>query len=107
MSKLKSIIKKSNRYSNFILLDSPIPFDELFKDKNFELVQLHSTQIIGKGDIKDIVGFCGVFYWQNNEIIPLDGDSYNKSMMVLGYEMFKNEEENISTGLDILVGNDW
>ena len=43
---LKDILIKSDRYKDFILLDKPIIFKELFKDEDFDVVQLHSTQIL-------------------------------------------------------------
>lgn len=35
MSELKEIIKNSDRYNEFTLLDKPISFKELFKDEKF------------------------------------------------------------------------
>ena len=103
---LKEIIKNSDRYSEFTLLDEPIPFKDLFKDENFDCVQLHSAQIFSyKNGIKDIVGFCGAFSWMNNVIKSLDGDSYNDSVAVLGYERFTIKDKN--NCIDTLVGDDW
>jgi hypothetical protein len=99
---IKNIIKNLDRYSDFILLENPVQFDILFKDRKFDVVQVHSTSLV---DENNIVGFCGVFEWNNNTIISLDGDSYNKFMNVIGYEEFTNKEENIQTGIDILVEN--
>ena len=109
MDELKNILKNSYRYSHFTLLDDTVPFNELFKDQNFDLVQVHSTELIGSNtnSDKDIVGFCGIFEWKNNTLKSLDGDSYNESMNVIGYETITNEKENITAGIDILVGNDW
>lgn len=98
MEDLKKIIKKDPRYENFTVVEDPIPFKEMFKDKNIETVQVHESCLY---DGEHMVGFCGVFSWKKNILIPGDGDSYNPNMLVLGYEWFN---EN---GLDILVGNDW
>lgn len=107
-NELKELIKNSERYKDFCLLDKPIPFKEMFSNKDFNVVQLHSTQIMTyKDNSKYIGGFCGVFKWENNKIISLDGDSYCDYFKVLGYSEFKNEKEGISSGIDILVGNDW
>lgn len=106
MNELKEFIKNSDRYSKFTLLNEPIPFKELFKDKNFDCVQLHSAQTFTyKNGTKDIVGFCGVFNWTDNTIKPLDGDSYNDNFTVLGYERFSTQNKN--NCIDILVGDDW
>ena len=105
-TELKSVIENNERYENFKLLDKPTPFDVLMKDTDFEVVQTHSAQIIKIDEnTNDIVGFCGQFLWKNNELEPLDGDSYNPHMIVYGYEKWSHE--SIKNGLDILVGEDW
>ncbi len=103
---IKSIIQNSTRYNDFTLLDKPIKFSTLFKNKDYEVVQVHSTEpIIIENKTVDIVGFCGVFSWIGNNLKPLDQDIYNKDVLVLGYNEFKNGyTENC---IDILVGNDW
>lgn len=76
-NELKDILKASDRYQGFTFFDKPVCFKDMFKDKDFDAVQLHSTQIIDIGNgIKNIVGFCGAFKWHNNEITSLDGDDY-------------------------------
>lgn len=104
---LKNILVNSDKYKDFTLLDKHVKFNEFFKDKDIDCVQVHSTQIISYPGGKDIVGFCGQFSWKNNEIKSLDGDNYSPHMTVFGYEWFENEEEGIQKGIDILVGNDW
>ena len=97
---LKEILDKSGRYSEFVFLDEAKPFNELFKDEEFDCVQTHSTQIFDYGDgEKDICGFNGQFAWKNNELTSLDGDSYDD----IGYEKFTNEEYDVKSGIDILV----
>lgn len=106
MNELKEIIKNSDRYNKFTVLSTPISFKELFKNENFDCVQLHSTHIFSdKNGVKDIIGFCGVFSWIDNIIKPLDGDSYNDSLKVLGYERFSTQDEN--NCIDILIEDDW
>lgn len=106
---LKDVLKASDRYKKFTLPDKPACFKDMFKGRDFDVVQLHSTQIIDIGDgKKDIVGFCGAFEWHNNKITSLDGDAYNDSFNVLGFEEFNYEENNIQLkGINVLVGNDW
>ena len=87
---------QDERYKRFVILDNPVEFKDLFIDHDIPCVQLHSLHAVDN----IIVGFCGVFKWENNEIIPLDGDSYNKHVLVYGYEWFDQ-------GIDILVGDDW
>lgn len=101
---LKEILDKSGRYSEFVFLDEAKPFNELFKDEEFDCVQTHSTQIFDYGDgEKDICGFNGQFAWKNNELTSLDGDSYDDAMLVIGYEKFTNEEYDVKSGIDVLV----
>ena len=46
----------------------------------------------------------GVFEWRDGEVIPRDGDIYNKNMTIYGYSTFRyNHKECI----DVLVGDDW
>lgn len=106
MTELMTIITNSKRYCNFTILDDINPFNILFRNKDIEIVQVHSAEIIDyKDGEKDIVGFCGVFKWEDNKIISLDGDCYNENMEVIGYSWFRNKN-NIKC-LDILVGDDW
>ena len=100
MSDWKEAIKHDAEYSDYIILDNPAPFNEMYANRDIPRVQLYSTQVFTVDGVEHIVGFCGVFEWKNNEIIPLDGDSYSDKLHVLGYE----EDENC---LCILVGNDW
>lgn len=107
IDEIKKIASKNDRYKNFKFFSTPIPLKELIQDKKIEVVQVHSTQIYGEGENKDIVGFCGQFSCKDGKITPLDGDSYNENMTVIGYSWWTNKESKIELGLDILVGNDW
>lgn len=99
-TELKKILE--TKYASFNLLDEPVPFDILMKDKDFKRIQVYSTEIV---DENEIVGFCGVFSWKDNKLEPLDGDSYNSHMTVYGYEEWSCDL--IQECLNILVGNDW
>lgn len=99
ISDLKTRLSEEERYKGFKVLDKPIAFNELFKDQNLDLVQLHNV-----GDTCPAY-FCGIFAWKQNQLIPLDGDSYFEGMNVLAYEFWKNK--NGTEGLDILVDGDW
>jgi hypothetical protein len=96
----KEVIKENVRYEGFTILEDPVPFNEMFANRDIPLVQVHSTYVFEVDGKEDIVGFSGVFEWKNGEVIPGDFDSYNPRMLVLGYE----EDDKC---LDILVGNDW
>lgn len=101
---LKDILKVSDRYKGFTFLDKPACFKDMFKGRDFDAVQLHSTQIIDIGDgKKDIVGFCGIFRWTDGKIYSLDGDIYYDDFKVIGFEEFQNILIGVNTGIDILV----
>ncbi len=94
------LTKTNERYEDFTVLDTPVPFKELFKDRDFDYIQIHDTEPCPDGDI---IGFCGVCSWKDNVLKPLDGDTYTDSMTVCGYSYFTNSEEGVSCGLEILV----
>lgn len=107
-TELRNFIENTDRYKSFTLLDEPKPFNEIFKDKDFDHVQTHSTQMFEiPGEGKDIIGFSGVFAWKNNQLTSLDHDTYSESMPILGYDYFSNEKFNVHNGLEILVGENW
>lgn len=97
---IKKIALEEDRFKSHTFLDDPIPFSELFKGQYFDLVDVYS--------IFSEMGscFCGTFRWMNNDIQSLDGDTYNKDMLVYAYEKFINESNGFSS-LSILVGTDW
>lgn len=98
---LKAILAANERYSDFTLLDVPVPFSTWAKDKDYPTVQVHDTTVFKWYDGVDIIGFVGVFKWEDNQLTSLDGDTYNPDMPVIGYEEFED-------GVDILVkGGEW
>lgn len=112
MSELKTMIENTKyavehdtRYKKFTILETPTMFKELFKDKDIEIVQVHTVERIN--DTNDIVGFCGVFQWKDNEITPLDHDMYNAKTIVYAYSWFSTKRDESLNALDIIVGNDW
>ena len=100
-----AIAKNSKRYKDFTYFDKslyhPVPFNELMEDEYIPIVQVHSLASIGD----NITGFCGAFEWKGNTLKALDGDSYNESMLVYGYNWFTTEHGR--RGLDVLVREDW
>ena len=101
---IQNIVANHERYQGFTILDTPTPFKELYKDKDINLVQVHTATPAGDNDI---VGFCGVFEWKDNTLISLDGDSYDENMLVLAYSVFQTPETASGQAMDILVGEDW
>ena len=96
-----SEIRKIKRYSDFIFLNKPEKFKDLFNNKTYDCVQVHDLTPIGGSDV---VGFAGQFSWHENKIKSLDGDSYTSGMSIYGYKEFTFEDhEEILLGLDILV----
>ncbi len=101
---LYQIIRESERYMDFTLLDKLVKFKDMFADMDIPYVQLHDTTICNIDGKKDIMGFSGVFEWKNNHIIPIDYDSYYSELMICGYEWFERSGEKC---LDILVVGNW
>lgn len=89
-------IKNNPRYSDCIYFDEPVMFDEYFRDKDYDVVQVHDINPITE-KIPDPVGFVGQFSWKSNTITPLDGDSYTSKMPIYGFEEFTDDE-----GLDCI-----
>ena len=104
MKNWREIIKEDVRYKDFILLDEPIAFCEMFTNQNIPCVQLHSMQTFGDENEQDVIGFCGCFKWNDNNITSLDGDTYTKDTTIYGYSWFTNKNEKC---LNILVGEEW
>lgn len=97
------------RFKDYTILDTPQKFSELFRNQDYLIVELVNT-IKLVVDEKVLYGngrFEGSFMWINNEIMSLDGDSYDPDMTIYGYMEFSNMEEGVEKGLTILVGNDW
>jgi hypothetical protein len=94
------LIKNDDKYKHFTFLDKPVLFNELFKDKDYERVQINDANYYELDDEKKLFGFCGVFEWKNNELAPLDYDSYTEEMPVIAYKEFYSDGEKC---LDILV----
>ena len=99
------IAKNLHRYKDFTYFDKPqdgpVPFDELMKDEDIDLVREHLLQTYELEGRKYIVGFSGIFEWKNNTLKPLDGDIYDPKNLVYGYSWFKTPDG--LRGLDILV----
>ena len=94
-------VKSNERYEDFIFLDKPIIFNEFFRDKDYDVVQIHDINRLNiKGHENEIIGFAGAFKWKNNNLIALDGDSYDSNVKVYGYDILDDNSEKV---LDILV----
>ncbi len=94
-------LKNNNTdYETFMFLSCPVKFSECFKDTDYSIVNLYDIQQLAPNDI---IGYCGVCKWENNQLYPLDGDIYCEEMLVYGY---RKRFENGKTILDILV-EDW
>jgi hypothetical protein len=114
--KIKKFISKIERYANFTFIDKSTKFNDFAKDKDITTVQVHDITPfwvyfrIPVLNIKiplrrDVCGFAGVFAWHDNTLYSLDGDSYNEKCEIYGYNWFVCKDG--STGLDILVSEDW
>lgn len=88
-------IKNHPRYKRFTFFEVPVAFNEYFKDKDYNLVQVHDIS-----DCTDPVGYVGDFEWKSNVLKPLDGDTYNEDMTIWGFNVFINKD--IQECLDVL-----
>jgi hypothetical protein len=98
----KKLIKNSEGYKDFTILDKPIKLGDFMADKDDVVVETHSSSVWEVNGEKRILGFCGKFRWKDKNVIPLDGDSYNKDMTVYGYRWWLED-----VLVFILVGDDW
>lgn len=96
----RKVIKNDEEYNGFTIFDKPAKFKDIYINKDIPRVQLYSINVYTVAGEEHVMGFCGVFEWKDNKIIPIDGDSYSDNLSVYGYEADKD-------CLCILVGNDW
>ena len=71
------------------------------KNKNYDYV----SQRLSLRDGSDT--FAGCFASKDGEIIPLDGDIYDKDEEVLSYEEWTQPEDDINNGLTVVVKGEW
>ena len=74
---------------------------DLIKNKDYDYVSYRLTLRDG-GDT-----FAGYFASKGSEIIPLDGDIYDKDEEVLSYEEWSQSEDDIQNGLTVVVKGEW
>ena len=74
---------------------------DLIKNKDYNYVSYRLT--LPEGDSV----FAGCFSSKDGEIIPLDGDIYDKNEEVLSYEEWTRTEDDIQNGLTIMVKGKW
>ena len=70
---------------------------ELIKNKDYDYVSYRLTLRDGSDT------FAGCFASKDGEIIPLDGDIYDKDEEVLSYREWSKPEDDINNGLTIVV----
>lgn len=79
------------RMGNYKLYDKPYPtIVDLIKGKNYDYVSYRLSFKVEKG-----------------EIIPLDGDTYDKYEEVIASEEWNMPEEGIIHGLSVVCECDW
>ena len=74
---------------------------ELIKNKDYDYVSYRLTLRDGSDT------FAGCFASKGGEIIPLDGDIYDKDEEVLSYEEWSKPEDDINNGLTVVVKSEW
>ena len=74
---------------------------DLIKKKDYDYVSYRLTL----RDESDT--FAGCFASKGGEIIPLDGDIYDKNEEVLRYEEWSKPKYGIQNGLTVVVKTEW
>lgn len=74
---------------------------DLIKNKDYDYVSYRLTLRDGSDT------FAGCFASENGEVIPLDGDIYDKCEEVLSYKEWSMTEEGIKNGLTVVVEAEW
>ena len=74
---------------------------DLIKNKDYDYVSYRL--ILPDGDDT----FAGCFASKGGEIIPLDGDIYDKDEEVLSYEEWSKPKDNVQNGLTVVVKCEW
>ena len=74
---------------------------ELIKNKDYDYISYRLTLRDGSDT------FAGCFSSKSGEIIPLDGDIYDKDEEVLSYKEWAQPEDGIDNGLTVVVKTEW
>ena len=74
---------------------------DLIERKDYDYVSYRLTLRDGSDT------FAGCFKSKSGEIIPLDGDIYDKDEEVLSYEEWTQPEDDINNGLTVVVKAEW
>ena len=74
---------------------------DLIKNKDYDYVSYRLSLLDGSDT------FAGCFASKGGEIIPLDGDIYDKDEEVLSCEEWSRPEDGIQNGLTVVVKINW
>ena len=74
---------------------------DLIERKDYDYVSYRLTLRDGSDT------FAGCFASKGGEIIPLDGDIYDKDEEVISYEEWSQPENDINNGLTVVVKCEW
>lgn len=85
------------KFEGFVL-DKPIKFSELYKDKDLDEVNIVLIdELLGYGEVPSILDIvCGEFAWKNNQIVQLSTDKiyiHDKDMLVYASEAYAKYDE--------------
>ena len=89
---------KAYKYIKYSILYPTI--GEIINKKDYDYV---SYRLWCSGEYGKYGIFAGCFSVKNGEIMPLDGDIYNKNEKVVASEEWTNEEEGVYSGLTVIV----
>lgn len=77
---------------------------DIIRNKNYDYIDIRVTSPENWEEKSIFVGCCKS---ENRKLIPLDGDTYDESEIVISSEEWKNEERGIKKGLTILINGEW
>ena len=98
MKLMERLLEQTNAtiffYEMFTFFEYPeiVSFNDFFRDKDFQFVQVYNFSKATKSGMTMM--YRGVFSWKNNEIIPLDGNSYDKEMNLCGFCILSSVKTN-------------
>ncbi len=98
MKLMERLLEQTNAtihfYEMFTFFEYPeiVSFNDFFRNKDFQFVQVYNFSKATKSGMTMV--YRGVFSWKNNEIISLDGNSYDKKMNLCGFCILSSVKTN-------------
>lgn len=100
-------LKMEDKYKNFVFYEEGRSFDALFKNKHYDLAQIHRiVPVKNKTDeVVDFLHFKGAFSWNSIYKNYLNNEPSPTNWKIYGSHEFETETEE--KGIDILIIEEW